>query len=235
MFNTDVSSCLYLAHAPKDFNRLRPLLEKLWHAGFSTINLGDDKETVDHTTPESESPAALIAAADQMVFALSPRSANSPGCQREIDIALQLNKRITPVVITELNGAPVPIKLSRLDYIFFTPPTDFTLAFNALAKALMLDIQQVQEHMHFGAIALSWEQSDRNQQQLLTGAALKHAEQWLLSAHDRKPAPARLQREFIAASRQLENQRIKSNKTLLLGMMVLLIVSSAYGAVLLFW
>lgn len=233
MLNPDVTSCIYLAHAPKDHKHLNPLLEKLWTAGFSIINLDGDNTVPETATSETASPAPLIAAADQLIFALSPRSANSTVCQRELKIALRLHKRIIPAVISELRGAPVPIPLSRLNYIFFTPPASYDLSFETLKKILLQDRTQLEEHAHFSTITLSWEQNNYTQQQLLSGQALERAEQWLAAAQDRTPAPTRLQREFIAASRQQENQNKKRHFIIVCGLLMLVLISGAYGAVLL--
>ncbi len=234
MLNTDAISCIYLAHAPKDYKRLKPLLEKLWGSGFHIINLHEKHDTTRNPTTKPKPNAALIAAADQMLFALSPRSANTVECQHELEIAAGLNKRIIPAVIDELRGAPVPIALSRLNYIFFTPPTCYELSFDALTTALLLDIDKIREHAYFSASALSWEQSGQATHHLLSGKALEQAEQWLAAAQSSELiAATKLQQEFIATSRQHETQINKRYLTIILGVLALLLMSSAYGAALL--
>src|SRR5208282_5347585 len=62
---------------------------------------------------------ALIRDADTVVFVLSPSSARSKTCAWEVEEAIQLGKRILPVLCRPLEDATPPPHLAELNYIFF--------------------------------------------------------------------------------------------------------------------
>src|SRR4051812_22964366 len=54
-----------------------------------------------------------VAAANAVVFVLSPDSVSSAVCGQEVDRAVELNKRLIPVVHRDVGDTPVPVALSR--------------------------------------------------------------------------------------------------------------------------
>src|SRR5437660_4400808 len=61
---------------------------------------------------------ALIAAADTVIFVLSPDAVASEICAREVAFAASLNKRFAPVVSRPVEDKGVPEALARLNFIF---------------------------------------------------------------------------------------------------------------------
>jgi hypothetical protein len=61
---------------------------------------------------------ALIRDADTVVFVLSPSSARSEMCAWEVAEAVQLGKRIIPVLCRPLEGACPPSQLAARPYCF---------------------------------------------------------------------------------------------------------------------
>ena len=82
----------------------------------------------------------LIRNADTVVFVLSPSSARSEICAREVGEAIRLRKRIIPVLSRPLDGASAPRQLADLNYIFFyeeprSPDCQSALKFNPLSAS----------------------------------------------------------------------------------------------------
>lgn len=123
--------------------------------------------------------ADLIVNADVIVFLLSPKSASSPECRWEVDLAQKLNKKIAPIVVEDVSGAQIPQMLSRLNYIFATERDRFENAVNSLCDAISTDIEWLREHTRLTRIAVEYEQSGCRKSDLLSQAALGEAEQWL--------------------------------------------------------
>jgi hypothetical protein len=59
------------------------------------------------------------------VFVLSPDSAASEVCAKEIAFAASLNKRLAPIVARRVDDKAVPEVLRRLNFIFFDDATQF--------------------------------------------------------------------------------------------------------------
>ncbi len=140
-----------------------------------------------------------IEAADAFVFVISPDSAESEVCRREIDHAAQHNKRLIPIVYREAVG--VPEVLGHLNWIFFREADDFAAAFKNLLAVMDTDLEWVKKHTRLTRRAVEWDKQERNESYLLRGDDLAQAESQL-SQPDRRPALTQLQQEYIVASQQ---------------------------------
>ena len=159
----------------------------------------------------------LIAAADTVVFVVSPDSVSSEICTREIAVCEKLNKRIAPIVLREVAGHLLPSSLAKLNQVFFTARHEYDQALATLAAALRLDIGWIREHTRIGELAMRWDSRGRTGG-LLEGDDLIEAEAW----RDRRPKSAppltELQRAFIERSRQAASDRAKSDSDVILGL-----------------
>jgi TIR domain len=105
---------------------------------------------------------ALIRDADTVVFVLSPSSAQSDICVWEVGEAVQLGKRIIPVLCRMLGDAKAPQQLADRDYIYFYPEpkfpgSGFGPGLKRLAAALNTDLDWVREHR----ATSDWQRSGR--------------------------------------------------------------------------
>src|SRR6187431_2930276 len=66
-----------------------------------------------------------IEEADVFIFLISPDSAKSKICGKEIDTAVKNAKRIIPLVTRDIKGDEAPQQLSHLNWIFFRESDDF--------------------------------------------------------------------------------------------------------------
>src|SRR4028119_300381 len=145
-----------------------------------------------------------IEQADNLVFLLSPDSVNSTYCQRELDLAVSLNKRIIPLLVQETDPNQVPIALGELHYIDLTDNVkedDYLLDESQLLKILHQDEAYYNEHKVLLVKALKWKRQQSNPSILLRGYNLRSAEAWLKVAKTRtQHPPTPLQEEFITES-----------------------------------
>ncbi len=155
----------------------------------------------------------LIIEADSVVFVLSPGSVRSEVCQREVDFAEKLKKRIVPVVAEDIAGQNVPEALARLNYLFFIPHIasgtsgDFEIAVGQLVDFLQTDIEWIREHTRLGTLAQRWSIQGQGRDLLLWGAELRAAEEWITKRPLKAPDPSDAHLAFLAASRRAETQR----------------------------
>ena len=172
--------------------------------------------------------ARAIAAADGVVFVISPDSAASEVCVRELELATDLGKRIVPTVCREPDGVPVPEAAASLNWVFLRDSDDFTDGVATLTRALETDLEHVRTHTRLGVAAGRWEASGRDQSQLLRGAELAAAEQWLVSAGEKQPPPTSVHREYVLASRTAATRR---QRGIVAAVSVALVVAIVLGVI----
>ncbi len=157
-----------------------------------------------------------IEAANTFVFIISPDSAQSPVCYKEIDYAATHNKRMVPIVFRPLSDDDDADKLhpaiNAHNWIFMRDDDTFDRAFDALIMAMDTDLSFVREHTALLIRARAWEERQREPGLLLRGQPLEDAEAWLAEgqqkAHSR---PTDLHVEYITRSRRAQNRRTQRN------------------------
>jgi WD40 repeat protein/tetratricopeptide (TPR) repeat protein len=152
---------------------------------------------------------ALIVQADTIAFVLSPDAVTSSICQREVNFAASLNKRLAPVVHRRVADSAVPEALARLNFIFFDDDARFEDSMDRLTEALETDIAWVRKHTEFGEYARRWAAAGRPGPRglLLRSPALEDAEQWIASRPEGAPAPTGEVQAFVTESRRAATQR----------------------------
>lgn len=137
-----------------------------------------------------------IAQSDVFLFLLTPNSAASEWCDKELKIASAWGKRIIPVLFGE-PPANTPEICRRLQYC---PPG------NQSSLNAILERRQDEARLHSDLLvqALRWENKSKPSDLLLKGRKLKQAVNWLKLSDDEPPAPTHLHREFILSSQLAE-------------------------------
>jgi hypothetical protein len=190
---------VFVSYSRKDLPFAQMLVEKLDERGFDAFL---DKTDIAPGEPWQERLGALIAAADTVVFAISPDSVASAVCAWELEESTRLGKRLIPVVARRIRDSDAPPALGRLNWVFCTESDDKDAALTALDSALRTDLSWVREHTRLGEIARRWDEQKRSRGATLRGADLDAAERWL----DRRPVdasvPTDLHQAFIRASRR---------------------------------
>ena len=195
---------VFVSYSRKDLPFAQMLVEALGAREFDAFL---DKTDIAPGEPWKERLAGLIAAADTVVFAISPDSITSNVCAWELEETTRLGKRLVPIVARLIPDADAPPALGRLNWIFLTERDDKEAALAALETALNTDLPWVREHTRLGELARRWEEQGRRKSATLRGADLDAAERWL----DRRPAdantPTNLHQDFIRASRRAATSR----------------------------
>lgn len=145
---------------------------------------------------------------DNFLFIIAPHSINSPYCRKEIELALQRNKRIIPLLHVEQISQETwqqrnpnrPLSewdayqakglhssfpnmhpaIGKINWVYFREGVDdFEKSFAGLLEIFDRHRDYVHQHTYFLAKALEWEQHHKQSQYLLTGEERQTAEQWL--------------------------------------------------------
>ncbi|HDN27968.1 MAG TPA: TIR domain-containing protein, partial [Thioploca sp.] len=142
--------------------------------------------------------------ADNFFFFISPDSVTSEYCQRELEYALQYNKRIVPLLIAPTPASDVPEVLRDLQYVDFTDNTcqaDYDGDIDDILNILRHDQAYYEQHKVLLARTLKWVLENRKPSFLLRGHNLDNAQTWLrLNEKREQHPPLGLQKELITAS-----------------------------------
>ncbi|MFI4997060.1 MAG: TIR domain-containing protein [Hyphomicrobiales bacterium] len=215
---------VFISYSRKDAGFAEALVGALTDRGFDAFL---DKTDIAPGEPWKERLAALIGAADTVVFVVSPDSAASEICAWELEESARLGKRVIPIVARRVADAQAPSSLRRLNWIFCAEGDDREAALSALDQALHTDLAWVREHTRLGELAQRWQDRGRAKGATLRGTDLEAAERWL----DRRPAdanaPTALHQDFIRASRRAATAR---QRTTVGGAILVALVALALAA-----
>ncbi|RKZ90246.1 MAG: hypothetical protein DRR19_10605 [Candidatus Parabeggiatoa sp. nov. 1] len=120
--------------------------------------------------------------ADNFFFFISTHSVVSEYCQRELDHALQYNKRVVPLLIAPTPESAIPEVVRGLQYIDFTDNTcqaDYDSDIDDILNILRHDREYYEQHKVLLARSLKWTAEDRKPSFLLRGHNLENAQTWL--------------------------------------------------------
>lgn len=164
---------------------------------------------------------------DAFLAILSPGYLESTYCvDMELAYAIQLKKKLIPIVIEKFEGQSVPSGVGHINWIYFTPhagqANTFEDSFPKIVQALDQDLDHARVHRRIGLRALEWNQHDRANSYLLSGDEILKAEGWISTATGKTPEPTELHAEYILQSRQAANRR---QRQLLVGVSIALLVS----------
>jgi len=122
----------------------------------------------------------LISEADTTVCVLSNEWLASGECIKELKIALELGRRVIPVLIDPVDPSTMPPELARLQFVFFHGEDhSYARGVVDLIDALRTDIGWVREQTRMLDKANEWHRSGQSPALLLRGGALDGAMQWI--------------------------------------------------------
>ncbi len=165
--------------------------------------------------------------ADAFLALLSPAYLESPYCvDMELKYAVELKKKLIPVVLEKFDGHTVPADISHINWIYFTPhagqENDFASGMQKVIAALDQDLEYVRAHTRLGLRASEWDKQGRPASALLRGTDIDSAEHWLASGVSKIPHPTQMQNDYIHASRK---QEVRRQRQLLGGVSVALVLT----------
>jgi hypothetical protein len=191
---------VFLCHSDQDQAPAEQLRRSLLRQGITVWNYRTDIQT---SQDYNSAIGQGIEEADNIVFLLSPHSAQSPYYQKELAQALALNKRVIPVLAAAVEPDQVPEGLSTLQHIDLTDNTqasDYLADESQLLKQLNTDAAYHTEHKTWLVQALKWQRQQQNPTLLLRGYNLRRAETWRAVARTHPHPPTDLHNQFIAES-----------------------------------
>ena len=155
-----------------------------------------------------------IESADSFVFLLTPDSAVSEECARELEFAHRLNKRILPVRIRETPLETVPAALRAYQFIPARDlfDTDYERSLSQLITEIGTDHEWIRDHTEWTEKAREWEKAGHDASYLLGGSELELAESWRARAAGKQPGLSTLQNEYFDASRQATTRRLRRTR-----------------------
>jgi hypothetical protein len=151
----------------------------------------------------------MIAAADVMVFAISPDSIASRVCDDEIAYANSLGKRIIPVLRRAIDYERAPERVRALNVKLSFESDDqkrFAHTTERLCAELDLDLDWHRRAARLARLAQQWDADSRPPGQLLRAGAIAEAEAWAARRPSNAPTPGPLLLEFLGAGRAQEEQ-----------------------------
>lgn len=212
---------IFISYSRKDREKALRLSKVLSERNFGVFR---DTEDILPTEEWRDRLEELIREADTIIFLLSPNSVVSEVCAWEVELAHELEKRIAPIVIEEVEGSDIPPLLARLNFIFCTDRDPFEDAVDTMVSALNTDIDWIREHTRLAGLARRWEKSGRSATLLLRGGDIAAGESWRDARPREAPQITPLQLAFIAESRRSAIRR--QRMTVVLSLTALVVAMS---------
>ena len=145
-----------------------------------------------------------IEEADNVVYLISRASLASDYCQMEIDQALDLNKRIIPMLVEEIDVSLLPETIRKIQFINLTDnqvAVDLEKDLAELLRSIRQDALYFNQHKRLLVRALKWERQKQNPSLLLQRRMQETYLAWAQNAKDRTVGGALpLQLAFLDAS-----------------------------------
>jgi WD40 repeat protein len=148
-----------------------------------------------------------IEESDGFLFVISPDAVASEYCEQEVEHALELNKRVVPVLLRQVPDSDVPEGLRVRNWIPIGDDGQFEPGVTRVVEALDTDLEWTKAHTRWLVKALEWDVEGREKSFLLRGSELSAAEAWLAEEAGKEPEPTGLQREYVASSRVAASKR----------------------------
>jgi len=192
---------VFISYSRKDIEFAKRLTAELQK---SDLDFWIDWEGIPPTVDWWQEIEKGIEEADIFLFLISPDSATSTVCKREIECAAKNGKRLIPVVVRETEAGETHSELQHLNYIFFRENDDFATSLTKLLTAIQTDYEWAAIHRRLQVKALEWERNHKENSFLLRGKDLEDAEAQLNVNSNKDPRPTALQLEYVTQSTRLQ-------------------------------
>lgn len=195
-------SHIFISYSRKDLKSVERIITTL---GENNLDIWIDRKDIPKGEELTREIYLGIERADAFLFLISPDSAQSDWCRKEIDYAVKNGKRILPIIIGDTDPKIIHSEISKRNWIFCREgQDDFNKAIEETRKTFHTDYEWLKHHTELQVKALKWEQRKDNSR-LLRGKELREAEQQLAKVHTQKdPQPTKVQREYVLASQRNE-------------------------------
>ncbi|MFN8376154.1 MAG: TIR domain-containing protein [Anaerolineae bacterium] len=223
---------LFVSYSRKDKEFVKKLVEAL---KAQNRDIWVDWEDIPLTADWLNEIFHGIEGSNNFVFIISPDSVASEVCGQELTRALEMNKRLVPILYREVSDYKLMHgALSSHNWIYMRDNDSFDDSLKGLASALDTDLEYVKAHTRMLERAREWTNKNHNTSFLLRGDDLQDGEKWLSQSAGKKPSANELQSNYIFESRSAETRRQRTLLTsvaLALAISLVLLVYAVYQTI----
>jgi tetratricopeptide (TPR) repeat protein len=169
--------------------------------------------------------AKAIDAALAVIFVITPDSIASEFCRRELERAIEGQKRIVPLCRREVSGELHPA-LAKRQWAFFRDSDDPETSLGQLLSAVRADWVRLRQQARLLVRARDWDLKSRDDSFLLRGRDLREAEQWLEKSRGPDDGATDLHREYVYESRRAtKRRRLRLTGAVMVGLVSIVMVA----------
>ena len=214
---------LFISYSRRNKEFTEEFIKSLAENNYPAERLWVDWNNIPPSSKWEDEIRKGIEAANAVIFILSPDWVISNECRKELQIAVEYNKRLFPIIHQNVDPKLSPPELASLNWIFYRETDDPKIALQKLLEAIDTDLDWVKQHTFLLKRSNEWNTKKQDPSYLLRGSELQDAELWLSKSSEAKvPHPTPLQNEYIFASRQDATRRQRNT---LIGVSAALVVS----------
>lgn len=212
---------VFISYSRKDKAFVQKLNDALDNSG---IHAWVDWEGIELAADWMQTISTAIQGQDAFLFVISPDSLKSKVCSDELELAINLNKKLIPILYREpAKEQTMHQKLAATNWVYMRKDDNFEETLPKLIQSVQTDLEWVSQHTQLLNRAAEWERKNKNNSFLLQGTELEDAEKWMADAarsENRVVLP--VQAEFIRSSRQAA---VRRQRSLLAGVSAALVIS----------
>jgi len=202
------SGSVFISYSRKDKAFVQKLNDALDNAG---VNAWVDWEGIELASDWMETITSAIQGTDAFIFIISPDSLKSKVCMDELELGLQLNKKLIPILYRDpTKTSKMHEKIAATNWVYLREQDKFETTIPKLVESVNTDLGWVRQHTRLLERAIEWEKKKKGNGYLLQGGDLEDAEHWMTESTaqtNRHVLPK--QAEYIQTSREVagKNQR----------------------------
>jgi len=220
-------SHIFISYSRKDLEVARPIVDALTK---DNLDVWIDWEDIPRGEEFEREIQQGIEGSDVFLFLVSPDSAQSDWCNKEIAHAVKNGKRILPIVVRDTDPKSNHPEISKRNWIFCREgQDDFNKGIEETSKTIHTDYEWLKYHTELQVKAVKWEQKKDNSR-LLRGKELREA--WLrLNDFDGKddPVVTALQNNYVQASQSFQARQRRILSLIAAGAIGIVFILGVYG------
>ncbi|HKJ37837.1 MAG TPA: TIR domain-containing protein, partial [Anaerolineales bacterium] len=227
------TASLMISYSRKDKDFIKQLYDGLVAQGFSPDDIWVDWEGIPLSADWMAEITKGIQSTNAFIFVISPDSVASEICQREIDIAVESNKRFIPIMYREPGkDAKLHEKISSHNWVFIRDEDELEKTMPALVEAINTDLDWLAQHTRLYNRAKEWQDKGRNDSYLVRGNDLQDAEAFISEgAAGKDPAPTALHAEYVKAAQNYAAAVRRRNRIITAVVGVVLFVLAVFASI----
>lgn len=198
------TASLMISYSRKDKVFVKQLYDGLVAKGFAPEDIWVDWEGIPLSADWMAEITKGIQSSNAFIFVISPDSVASEVCKKEIELAVESNKRFIPILYREPGKeSKLHEKISSHNWVFIRDEQELDKTLPALVEAINTDLDWLAQHTRLFNRAKEWDAKGRNDSYLVRGNDLQDAETFIgQGAAGKEPAPTPLHVEYVQAARK---------------------------------